>query len=302
MQPNSDQITDVQWQWSQFSSGLTTGNAKMLEAAFLFASETHDGQWRKSAEGASKIPYIIHPIRVARILSEEWGRKDGKILAAALLHDVLEDGELGKQDANTQKILDIAGRETLQAVQALTKFPLPASVTEEMKNRREADYFRVLRASEEWVRLVKCADRADNLRDAQNWGEINFWRKYCSETIGWHLQLARETSPMAEVALFKALVDGERLLSGRVPVWADGHIIDPHASSLIPEHIAVCYNAVGISLQGKQLVVGLSNLDCVADVTVALHATSPSISSIVPIKISESSIKDALKAGLYGAI
>ena len=295
-------ISDPNWQWKQLTSGLSASDAMALEPAFRFASEVHSDQWRKTAEGEPKIRYMVHPVRVARILLEEWGCRDRKILATALLHDVLEDGDSNKREEYSQKITEIAGAEALNAVVALSKFPLPTSVTEEIKTQRDANYFRNLRASEEWVRLVKCADRADNLRDAKNWGELQFWQKYSSETIGWHLQLARETSPIAEVALFKALVDGERLLNGKAPVWADGNLIDKHAAAAIPEHIARNYHVVGIALQGKTLIVGLSNLDSVSAVTVAIQASNASVHSILPLKVSQEAIEDALEAGLFGSV
>ncbi len=302
MQQSTIAISDPIWQWKQLTSGLSSSDSLALEPAFRFASEVHADQWRKTAPGEPKIPYIVHPIRVARILLEEWGLRDRKTLATALLHDVLEDSPMSQGAEYSKTISEIAGAETLNAVVALSKFPLPTSVTEEIKNQRKANYFRILRASKEWVRLVKCADRADNLRDAKNWGELQFWQKYSSETIGWHLQLARETAPIAEVALFKALVDGERLLNGRVPVWADGNLIDQRAAAAVPEHIARNYHVVGIALQGKTLIIGLPNLDSVPAVTVAIQASNASIHSVIPIKISEEAIKDALQAGLYGSV
>jgi GTP diphosphokinase / guanosine-3',5'-bis(diphosphate) 3'-diphosphatase len=60
---------------------------ELLIKAMAFAAERHKYQLRK---GVSKIPYINHPIKVAKILSE-CGESDIFLLAAALLHDVIED-------------------------------------------------------------------------------------------------------------------------------------------------------------------------------------------------------------------
>src|ERR687887_2334305 len=57
----------------------------LLERAFVFASEAHEGQQRRSGED-----FILHPLGVARILAE-LGRVDDSSLAAALVHDVVED-------------------------------------------------------------------------------------------------------------------------------------------------------------------------------------------------------------------
>ena len=56
----------------------------LVERAFEFSASAHKGQFRKSGE-----PYITHPLAVASILSQ-W-RLDAEGLAAALLHDVMED-------------------------------------------------------------------------------------------------------------------------------------------------------------------------------------------------------------------
>src|SRR5215472_18335351 len=57
---------------------------EMLEKAFAFAARAHEGQQRRSGE-----PFIEHPFAVARILAEL--HLDEETLAAALLHDVVED-------------------------------------------------------------------------------------------------------------------------------------------------------------------------------------------------------------------
>ena len=53
-----------------------------------FAFAAHGDQWRRSGD-----PYIMHPCNVARILAEELDILDPEILAAALLHDTIEDVE-----------------------------------------------------------------------------------------------------------------------------------------------------------------------------------------------------------------
>src|SRR5438093_10660320 len=63
---------------------LQAPDVALVERAFAFSEEAHQGQFRKSGE-----PYITHPLAVASILSQ-W-RLDAEGLAAALLHDVMED-------------------------------------------------------------------------------------------------------------------------------------------------------------------------------------------------------------------
>jgi GTP pyrophosphokinase len=66
----------------------------LVERAFDFSESAHRGQFRKSGE-----PYITHPLAVASILSQ-W-RLDAQGLAAALLHDVMEDTTVTKTEIET---------------------------------------------------------------------------------------------------------------------------------------------------------------------------------------------------------
>jgi guanosine-3',5'-bis(diphosphate) 3'-pyrophosphohydrolase len=63
----------------------------LVSRAFEFSETAHRGQFRKSGE-----PYITHPLAVASILSQ-W-RLDAQGLAAALLHDVMEDTSVTKSE------------------------------------------------------------------------------------------------------------------------------------------------------------------------------------------------------------
>jgi guanosine-3',5'-bis(diphosphate) 3'-pyrophosphohydrolase len=60
----------------------------LIMRAAVFAAERHRGQVRK---GADAMPYIKHPLAVAQALAEEGGVGDAEMLAAALLHDTIED-------------------------------------------------------------------------------------------------------------------------------------------------------------------------------------------------------------------
>ena len=79
---------------------------KLIRKAFDLSVEAHNGQRRKSGEA-----YIFHPIAVAKIVSSEIGL-DATSIAAALIHDVVEDSEYGLEDierlfgANVSKIVD----------------------------------------------------------------------------------------------------------------------------------------------------------------------------------------------------
>jgi hypothetical protein len=290
-------INDPDTQWIRLRQKIAAENRERLDAAFYLAARVHYGQVRKTEEGGARVPYIVHPLRVARIVAEEWQQGAYKTLAACLLHDTLEDAPKPLRSVLEKEIDRIEGREVLEAVHTLTKPLLPKPCPPDVKAARDARYFSQLRAAPDWVRLIKCADRVDNLRDARAWGQPNFWARYCSETIGWHLYLARETSPVAEAALFKELVAGEREIRGRAPVWADGHLIDPVAAASIPEHIARDYGAIGLALRGETLLVGLHDG---ADTKTLEALRVVTGRQIEPIPLSKNALRDALTAGLYG--
>jgi guanosine-3',5'-bis(diphosphate) 3'-pyrophosphohydrolase len=73
---------------------LATPDIALVERAFEFSESAHRGQFRKSGE-----PFITHPLAVASILSE-W-RLDAEGLAAALLHDVMEDTSVTRGEIET---------------------------------------------------------------------------------------------------------------------------------------------------------------------------------------------------------
>lgn len=276
--------------------------APRLADAFSIARRAHAEQWRKTAVGAARVPYIVHPLRVALIIADEWEQRDIATLSTCLLHDVLEDCPWDDRDTWERQIAECCGNDVRQAVNTLSK---PAPGPAEVKASRDARYFAELFRAPQWVRLVKCADRVDNLRDAARWGNQDFWKRYSSETIGWHLYLARETAPIAEVGIFKELVKGERELHGRVPIWADGRMIDPVAAALIPEHVARLHGVIGLAIQGEMLIVGLADTGnaTALDAVRRILPHSPAQSYTVrPLKLSSEAISDALAAQMYGQI
>ncbi len=243
--------------WTELMRRVDREARHKLEGTLCLAGRVHYGKMRRAADGDAAVPYIVHPMRVARILTEEWGRTETKLLQAALLHDVVEDCPPTLRDSIEFEIDRVEGREILDAVGALTKPQLPEPCPPDARADRDARYFKMLFQAPEWVRLVKCADRVDNLRDARNWGNRAFWTRYSSETIGWHLYLARETAPIAEVAIFKALVEGEREIRGHSPVWLDGKIVDPAAAAIVPAKTARRFQMVGMAIRNETLLLGI---------------------------------------------
>ncbi len=123
-----------------------------IEEAYLFAAKLHEGQYRISEE-----PYIIHPIEVAKILSEL--RMDTNTIIAAFLHDILEDTE-----TQPEEIVENFGDDVLKLVQGVTKL---GKYSFKSKEERQAENFRrMFIAMAEDVRIIflKLADRLHNMR------------------------------------------------------------------------------------------------------------------------------------------
>ena len=121
--------------------------------AFEFSETAHRGQFRKSGE-----PYITHPLAVASILSQ-W-RLDAQGLAAALLHDVMEDTSVTKSELETD-LRQAGGRHGRRRVQAR-----PDPVRHRARTVQAESFRKMLLAMARDVRviLIKLADRLHNMR------------------------------------------------------------------------------------------------------------------------------------------
>lgn len=135
---------------------LSDEDKKLIRKAFEVALDGHKDQRRKSGEA-----YIFHPLAVARIVAQEIGL-DGTSIAAALLHDVVEDSE-------TYSINDIEqlfGETVARIVDGLTKIS-SLSKEQDMNVSLQAENFRkMLLTLNDDVRviIIKIADRLHNMQ------------------------------------------------------------------------------------------------------------------------------------------
>jgi len=128
------------------------GERLLVEKAFSFSEEKHRRQKRLSGD-----PYFTHAFQTAHILSD-YGL-DSNTIAAALLHDVLED-----TDVKDEEIRKMFGEEVLSLVRGVTKLEGYGRTDLELAER---DYLKsLLSASSKDVRilLIKLADKLHNLR------------------------------------------------------------------------------------------------------------------------------------------
>ncbi len=131
---------------------LDDGQIERVYQAYLLAHKAHRGQKRNSGE-----PYIVHPVAVAGILADM--RLDYQTLMAALMHDVIEDTAVEKQELQQQ-----FGPNVADLVDGVSKLTQIESVS---KAQVQAESFRKMvlaMAKDIRVILVKLADRLHNMR------------------------------------------------------------------------------------------------------------------------------------------
>jgi guanosine-3',5'-bis(diphosphate) 3'-pyrophosphohydrolase len=131
----------------------------LLERAFAFAAHGHEGQQRRSGED-----FIRHPFGVAKILAEL--HLDEQTIAAALLHDVVEDTETGVEEVRGEFGDEIA--RLVEGVTKLTRIRFQSREHAEVENYRKMI---VAMAQDPRVILIKLADRLHNMRTIEYLGK-----------------------------------------------------------------------------------------------------------------------------------
>src|SRR5262245_26060322 len=125
---------------------------ELLRRAFEYAEKAHSGQTRRSGE-----EFIHHPLGVARICAEL--HLDEQTIAAALLHDVIED-----TDADLDELRSEFGSDVALLVEGVTKL---TRISFQSREQAEAENYRkmiVAMAQDVRVILIKLADRLHNMR------------------------------------------------------------------------------------------------------------------------------------------
>lgn len=137
---------------NQVSAYLPPDQVERIYEAFKVSFDAHGDQKRQSGE-----PYITHPVAVAGILADM--RLDHETLMAALLHDVIEDTPLSKED-----LAELFGPTVAELVEGVSKLDkLKFSSKEELQTE---NYRKMIMAMTQDIRviLIKLADRTHNMR------------------------------------------------------------------------------------------------------------------------------------------
>lgn len=152
-------------------------NINFINKAYMVAKEKHDGQLRKSGE-----PYVQHPLEVAYILTTLHAGPS--TIAAGLLHDVLEDTEMTKEEMANEFNKDVA-----EIVDGVTKISKLKYMTKEKALAHNHEKLLLAMAKDIRVVLVKIADRLHNMRTIQ-FHDVSKQKRISQETLDLYAPLA----------------------------------------------------------------------------------------------------------------
>jgi GTP pyrophosphokinase len=240
--------------------------AALIERAFQLAEGAHRGQRRASGE-----PYIGHPVAVAAILHEL--RLDHQTVAAALLHDVVED-----TDIDLKRIREDFGPAVATLVDGVTKMDAIDEYTETVlgtsDERRQVDRLKKLllaMASDVRVVLIKLADRLHNMRTLHHLPGASR-RRIARETLDIYAPLAsrlgigqfkwemedlafREIEPATHAALARKLRErrgDSELYVGRVVKKLDRKLEENHIQAEVTGRVKHLHS-IWRKMEGKDL-------------------------------------------------
>ncbi|HIV01142.1 MAG TPA: bifunctional (p)ppGpp synthetase/guanosine-3',5'-bis(diphosphate) 3'-pyrophosphohydrolase [Candidatus Caccopulliclostridium gallistercoris] len=174
----------------------------LLNSAKDFAIQKHKGQFRKG----TKIPYIIHPYEVLKILQENGA--DIKTQIAGLLHDTLED-----TNTTVEEIEANFGSEVAELVKYETE-----DKRKEYRERK-AEHMAKLKTAPLEAKMVNCADKLANLRST--WKECkigdSFWERFngSKQDIAWYYGLAIDAlQSLSGMPIYENLKDVYKVVFG----------------------------------------------------------------------------------------
>lgn len=152
-------------------------NIELINEAYKLAKEKHEGQFRKSMD-----PYIQHPIEVAYMLAEIHASP--ATIAAGLLHDILEDTDITKDELEKK-----FGTDVVSIVDGVTKISQLKYMTKEKALAKSHQKILLAMAKDIRVVLVKLLDRVHNMRTMQ-YQPADKQEKISKETLELYAPLA----------------------------------------------------------------------------------------------------------------
>lgn len=152
-------------------------NLRIIKSAYELAKKQHEGQFRKSGD-----PYIQHPLEVAYMLADIHGGPS--TIAAGLLHDVLEDTDISKEELE-----NMFGKDITTIVDGVTKISKLKYMTQEKVLAKTHQKILFAMAKDIRVILVKLVDRVHNMRTLE-FQTPEKQKKIAKETLDLYAPLA----------------------------------------------------------------------------------------------------------------
>jgi guanosine-3',5'-bis(diphosphate) 3'-pyrophosphohydrolase len=175
---------------------------KLLRKAIKIAKKAHLGQFRKY--GHFYVPYVQHPLRVMARVALRGGVNEN-VLAAAILHDVLEDSSI-KYDGLLRRGIP---RPVVRLVVELTNPSKGMKAPRATRKRIDREHLAKVSVQ---AKIIKLADRIDNVRESIDDGETpRDWLKTYLRESELLLEVLRGTDASLESELLAELRRGKKL-------------------------------------------------------------------------------------------
>lgn len=201
----ADTFLDLKFQEKRFYGlvqRLPSSEQAFVQKAYRIAAAAHQGQARIEGQ-----PYIIHPLRMVNFLMTELEVKDKDVLASTLLHDVVEDTNLGLSEVKNE-----FGAEVKRLVKTLTREADYQNETERQRFRNKQKKLQEILKADCMTRTIKCVDWFDNMC---SWSHIPpnhpftyKFERWLKEAKTMYIPLAEKTNQMIaakmEIALKRA--------------------------------------------------------------------------------------------------
>jgi ppGpp synthetase/RelA/SpoT-type nucleotidyltranferase len=164
-------------------------NSQTIERSLLLAFRAHHGQRRESSGSGAAIPYIVHPVGVAKLAAKHWVDHELQdsletIVAAALMHDVLED-----TPTTYAEVQSTSSARCAELILAMTKPPVAKTSD---RNQRNIEFIEQIRRAGPAAVYLKICDCLHNLSRPASM-PISLMRKTLEKAKGPYRELLRST-------------------------------------------------------------------------------------------------------------
>lgn len=154
--------------------------SEIEKLAYDFAKKWHEGYYRND----NITPYIVHPISVVSTL-RAWGVGDSEVIAAAYLHDLLEDTKVKESE-----LRQVFGLNVLMKVKKLTK---------NEKIPKDEYMNEIAKDADVYVSLIKYADRISNVIDFLVDGKEEYAYEYYHKADAIYNRLSSERKALGKI-------------------------------------------------------------------------------------------------------